>query len=910
MSHKICNTYANRANAKNPLFCRTIFQMNKPNFSHKIRIFPPHFSMKSILTIISVYLCITASYGQFIENFDDGDFAGWSGMDTDYVVNASTQLQLNGDCASGGTAYLTYPAATLDAAMWTFFVDLDFDPSSANHARVFLQSNSPNLLGDVYGYFVRIGEDGTSDKVELWRNNGATASVVIEGIADMSISPTAGVKVVRTAAAEWQLFVDPTGGTDYVLEGTATDNTYNGGNYFGVWSRYSSTRCDKFYYDNITIDPIYVDNSAPEVLILDVISTSQIEITFNETVELTSAQTTSNYAVDGGIGNPIDASRGVADFSKVLLTFLTDFPEGVTLTLTINGVADMAGNVTSGLETEFAIYTTQLYDVVINEIFADIEPQLALPLGEYVELYNNSILDIDLTNFKMADASSESDGFPTYVLPAGGYVILVDDGVLDLFTAYTNVIGVTSFPSLNNDGDDLKLISPEGNIIHTAFYTLDWYNNAVKEDGGWSLEMIDPNNPCQEGQNWTASTNTNGGTPGVINAVNASNPDETPPALTDVYPLSIDTLIVSFDEKIKLENVLITDFNIVSNIGELITPIALILDDANPFIIGLVLSAPLTTGTIYTLTVNNISDCSGNEINLFNSAPFGLPEPALANDVVINEVLFNAVTDGFDYVEIYNRSAKIIDLSTLIIAEMDLFDTLNVIEYGAVSASGRLLFPGSYLCMSANSLQVTEQYFAIDTGNFIDVNDMPSYTDNEGIVALLDQTLNEIDRLHFFDDWQYAILSDDDGVALERVNFDFKTQDENNWNSAAADVHFGTPGYQNSVFGAITNNGSIGVEYTTFSPDGDGFNDLLVVTYATPAEGYTGSFQIFNAQGKLVKQLSNNTTLSREGFLTWDGLNEDNEKSASGIYIVYAALFDLNGNTSKYKIKCTLVRKQ
>ncbi len=866
--------------------------------------------MKNILTIIAIILCITASYGQFIENFDDGDFAGWSGMDTDYVVNASTQLQLNGDCAIGGTAYLTYPAATLDAATWTFFVDLDFDPSSANHSRVFLQSNSPNLLGDVYGYFVRIGEDGTTDKVELWRSNGATASIVIEGISDMALSPTVGVKVIRTAEAEWQLYVDPTGGTDYVLEGTNIDDTYNGGNYFGFWSKYSSTRCDKFYYDNITIDPIYIDNAAPEVLLLDIISTTQIEITFNEIVEQTSAETASNYAVDGGIGNPIDATRGVTDFSKVLLTFLTDFSEGVTLTLSINGVADLAGNTTVDLNTEFSIYTTQLYDIVINEIFADIEPQLALPLGEYVELYNNSPVDIDLTNFIMADASTESDGFPTYVLPAGGYVILVDDGVIDLFAAYPNVIGVATFPSLNNDGDDLKLISPEGNIIHTAFYTLDWYNNAVKEDGGWSLEMIDPNNPCQESQNWTASNNTNGGTPGVVNSVFASNPDETPPALTDVYPLSIDTLIVYFDEKIKLENVLITDFTIISNIGEVITPITLLIDDSNPFIIGLVLSTSLTTGTIYTLTVTNISDCSGNEINLFNSAQFGLPEPALLNDVVINEILFNAVTDGFDFVEIYNRSAKIIDLSTLIIAEMDLFDTLNVIEYGSVSTSGRLLFPGNYLCLSANSLQVSEQYFAIDTGNFIDVNDMPSFNDNEGIVTLLDQTLNEIDRLHFYDDWQYALLSDDDGVSLERVNFNFQTQDENNWNSAAADVHFGTPGYQNSVFGAISNNGSIGLEYATFSPDGDGFNDLLVVTYATASEGFTGSFKIFNAQGKLVKLLSNNTTLSREGFLTWDGLNEENEQIASGIYIVYAELFDLNGNVSKFKIKCTLVRKQ
>ena len=182
--------------------------------------------MKSILTAVFIIVCACTAQAQFVENFDDGDLLGWTGTDPDYVVNASTQLQLNGDCDLGGTGYLTFPVATMDSAVWTFFVDLDFDPSSANHTRVYLQSNTPVLTGDIYGYFVRIGEDGTSDRVELWRSNGASASIVIEGTSDMSISPTAGVKVVRTNDAEWQLYVDPTGGTDYVLEGTAVDDEY------------------------------------------------------------------------------------------------------------------------------------------------------------------------------------------------------------------------------------------------------------------------------------------------------------------------------------------------------------------------------------------------------------------------------------------------------------------------------------------------------------------------------------------------------------------------------------------------------------------------------------------------------------------------------------------------------------
>ncbi|MBL0278923.1 MAG: lamin tail domain-containing protein [Bacteroidetes bacterium] len=866
--------------------------------------------MKSILTAIGVLLCVVTARAQFIENFDDGDFAGWTGIDTGYIVNASNQLQLHGNCSTGGTEYLSYPLATLDSAVWSFYVDLQFDPSSANHTRIFLQSNTPVLNGDVYGYFVRIGEDGLTDRVELWRSNGATASLMIEGTSDMSLSPTVGVKVVRTNDAEWQLYVDPTGGTDYVLEGTDVDDTYNGGNYFGFYSKYSSTRCELFFYDDIFIDPPFVDDVAPEIVSLEVLSSTQLTLTFNEPVTLESAETESFYVVDEGVGNPIDATRDVVDFSKVVLTFLSAFPEGVTLTLTVNDVADENGNLVDNATQSFSIYTTQEYDLLIDEIFADIEPQVGLPLGEYVELYNNTDVEIDLVGFQLHDATSESDAFTNYIIPAGGYVVLVDDGVADLFSAYANVLVVTGLPSLNNDGDDLQLISPEGTVIHAVNYKIDWYGNAVKEDGGWSLEMIDTNNPCQEKENWKAAIDANGGTPGLINSVAADNPDETAPALIEAYPIGLDTVITTFDEKIILDGLSTSNFTITTSSGETIIPTALIIDPNNAFIVGLKMPTTLLFGIIYTVSATGISDCSGNEINLFNQAIFGLPEPALANDVVINEVLFNPISEGVDFVEIYNRSAKIIDLSTLIIAEMDLFDTTEVNEYDNISLSGRLLLPGQYLCLSSDPDLIAAQYFSIDTGNFLTVNELPNYADNEGIVAILDNTLNEIDRLHFFDDWHYALLSNQDGVSLERINYDYTTQDNNNWFSAASDVHFATPGYQNSNFGAYTSSGTVAVSSPVFSPDGDGFNDLMVITYSTETEGFTGRFQIFSAQGKLVKDLTGNITLSREGFITWDGLNNDDQKASSGIYILYAELFDLEGNVKSYKLKSTLVRKQ
>ena len=47
----------------------------------------------------------------------------------------------------------------------------------------------------------------------------------------------------------------------------------------------------------------------------------------------------------------------------------------------------------------------------------------------------------------------------------------------------------------------------------------------------------------------------------------------------------------------------------------------------------------------------------------------------------------------------------------------------------------------------------------------------------------------------------------------------------------------------------------------------------------------------------------------QEGAISWNGMNEDNEKAAIGIYLVYIELFDLSGKLNRYKLICTLAGK-
>ncbi|RYF81402.1 MAG: lamin tail domain-containing protein, partial [Chitinophagaceae bacterium] len=162
------------------------------------------------------------------------------------------------------------------------------------------------------------------------------------------------------------------------------------------------------------------------------------------------------------------------------------------------------------------------YQIVITEIMADPSPVVALPNAEYIEIKNVSATAFNLAGWKISDASSTATIATSLVLQPDSLVILCANSNVAAFSVYGRTIGVTSFPSLDNDGDLLTLRSSQNKVIHSVSYSTGWYGNEAKKDGGWSLEMIDPKNPCGGKDNWKASLNNLGGTPGKTNSVNGA----------------------------------------------------------------------------------------------------------------------------------------------------------------------------------------------------------------------------------------------------------------------------------------------------------------------------------------------------------------------------------------------------
>ncbi len=538
------------------------------------------------------------------------------------------------------------------------------------------------------------------------------------------------------------------------------------------------------------------------------------------------------------------------------------------------------------------------YDVVIDEIFADPTPVVALPNAEFIELKNISGKPQNLQGWRITTSSSSSGAFSSYVLPADSFLIITGTGSVSQFAPYGRVLGVTSFPALINGGTTLSLISKEGITIHSVAYDVAWFNNAVKSDGGWTLEMVDTHTPCNGAENWKASVDPKGGTPGTKNSVDAANPDKTAPALLRAAALDSLHVVITFNETVdSVKGAAAANYTISDGIG---SPVSAITISPSFSKVQLTLGKPLSREKVYTVTVNNVSDCSGNVVQAVKTARLGLASSIDSFGIVINEILFNPHPTAVDYVEIYNRSTKVYDLKNLFIANRS--SSTNAIgSIRQIVTENVLLFPGDYFVISENGAIVKQNYTAQNPGNFIDVT-MPSFPDDKGAVVLLNAQGQIADELRYDQKWHSPLIDNKEGISLERIDYNKPTQDKNNWHSAASTVGFGTPSYQNSQFRAdVVLQGEVTVSPKVFSPDNDGFDDFAILNLQLSEPNYVATITIFDAAGRPVKNLAKNATLGTTGSFRWDGLDDKLRKVPVGAYVVYTEVFNLNGKKRAFK---------
>ena len=648
-----------------------------------------------------------------------------------------------------------------------------------------------------------------------------------------------------------------------------------------------------------------IDNIAPAISSVSAIDATHITVCFSEAISASQITLVSNYNINNGIGIPISVTANTS-LTCIDLTLGSALTSSTIYTISLNNIADCSGNTLSTSSTTFTYYTVKAFDVVINEIMADPDPIVGLPAFEYVELYNKTAFPINLNNWSYS-AGSTTKVITNAVIQAHGYLVLTS-ATAAASVNYPAGINFTTFSSftLTNSGQTLILKTPQGALISSVTYSDQWYQDVTKKNGGWSLEQIDPTNPCAGMMNWLASNNGNGGTPGTINSVNAANQDHTPPQVTRVNVITPDSIQLYFNEPIDSTTMLIPAIYTIDNSIGVPTNVQAIAPDFMS--VKLALATNLQTGTYYTITVNNaLTDCVGNAIGLNNTARFALPETASANDIVINELLYDPKAGGVDFVEIYNRSNKVIDLKTMTLSQYDTVTNL-LQSVQNISENGYLIFPKEYLVLSTDGNIIKSQYNTANQNAFLDMASFPSMNISGGTVCLA-SGITIIDLLKYTDKLQFPLLNITKGVSLERIDFNRTTQDFTNWHSAAEDVGFATPGYKNSQFndaGETTIDNAIEITPEIFSPDEDGINDVTNINYNFETPGFIANITIYDSKGRVVKYLVRNELLGIKGTYSWDGINEEREKSRIGIYIVYVEVFNLSGKVKHYKKSCVL----
>lgn len=184
---------------------------------------------------------------------------------------------------------------------------------------------------------------------------------------------------------------------------------------------------------------------------------------------------------------------------------------------------------------------------------ADPTPVVGLPNAEFVEIYNNSEDTISLLNWQLGDASGRTTIRTNYLLPPQQHLILCANNNVSLFTPFGPSLGITSFPSLNNDADQIVLIDPSGKIIHQVYYQIDRFKDDFKKQGGFTIELVDLSKPCLGEMNFQFSIDPSGGTPGRTNSVSKEIIDTLLPQIRNAFILDEQKIRILFNKNLQTE---------------------------------------------------------------------------------------------------------------------------------------------------------------------------------------------------------------------------------------------------------------------------------------------------------------------------------------------------------------------
>lgn len=633
------------------------------------------------------------------------------------------------------------------------------------------------------------------------------------------------------------------------------------------------------------------DTAAPRVEQLTVVSETLLSLRFTKSPTTNPAQLTENYQIEPFIKILSIVQSGV----EITLVLATPLQSDTDYKLKITNIGDIFGNILNDRIIDFTwikFQSPQERDVVINEfLYRPVEGGVQ----RFVEMFNRSGKNIDLNNWMIGRHTGSPvvmtgeqlpDGtYASIPLLANEYLVLTSDSDSFAEDSIPKKIVLKTVPPFSRLGDSVYLTDPNGLRMDSLHYEPEWGANV----DGFSLQRIHPDGASNDPFNWIGSPEIS---PGEINGV--FRPESIPPKMIFATVTSDNNIKIRFNKFI-LENSAMRFYSDSQEL-ELID-----FDSFKANTLLFKIGHPMPRKPI-AISAHNFRDYSGNFVQ---KDLIPLAWPLKQGELVINEIMYrprvnrySALPDQSQYLELYNDNNYALSIEGLYlhdkpdknsqvskrVPEKTIAGWVPAHEYAVVYADTSDDFQKSRISKSFD-VSSDVRYYRVD-GSTLSL----SATSDEIYIANRHGMV--IDSVYYQDNWNNPNLIDTRGISLERIKPGNPGNDAQNWTSSANPLG-GTPGMQNSVFaysGNLPVKEGLTMDPNPFSPDGDGYEDHLLINYILEEPDFLMRVRIFDRYGRMIRTLTEGEPAGLNGQLIWDGLKDDRSENRVGIYII---LFDV-----------------
>ena len=564
----------------------------------------------------------------------------------------------------------------------------------------------------------------------------------------------------------------------------------------------------------------------------------------------------------------------------------------------------LSGSLIAQLE-RIAEETFDPLSVLITEVLFDPEPVVGLPPYEYIEVFNKSPDTANLEGWFLRVGDKQLILTDCNINP-GQYAVLTKTVAFSDFDRKgLAVIPLDKWPVLKNSGQFIALLSPAGDIVHWMTYHPAQYDDALKREGGWSLELADFWNPCHVGA-WHPSLDKSGGTPGRKNSISYETEIPLAPRPVRAGILDRNNLYIVLSRPVlPIHSSRWFNFNI--------EPASLSVESWNylndrPWLLKIILDDSIPRHKRFSIEVGGeASDYSGSRL-IQSSLSFGVPEDPDSGDIVISEIMYDPLDEYPEFICVHNSSGKVLDLSSLYVAQCD--------EEGIVSRFSKpgdqtfLIFPGEEYVLTGDEYLLESMDPRIPAGRICESLDLPSLPNHGSIICLMNANQLLLDKVRYEPGWHDPHIGETKGISLERIRLDISGCISSNWHSASSLCGGSTPGMENSQAAPGYEDANIfSLENRAFYPDGDGLGDYLLIRISAPENGWFGHAGIWDLSGHCVRELSEPGFLPTNGVIKWDGNDDFGNRVPPGYYIILINYFRPDGKRGRWKEACVVIRR-